>query len=57
MGVSIQQLFAGFLASSESDVLGTDYNECTLVCRFAAYIRRLLPIIMLSADAISNISD
>lgn len=43
MGVSIQQLFAGFLASSESDVLGTDYNECTLVCRFAAYIRRLLP--------------
>ena len=43
MGVSIQQTICRFSCKFRSDVLGTDYNECTLVCRFAAYIRRLLP--------------
>lgn len=43
MAISIQQLFADFLASPDSDISGTDYNECTLVCRFAAYLRMRLP--------------
>ena len=43
MAISIQKQFEAFLASPSSSIATTDYNECTLMCRFAAYLREQLP--------------
>lgn len=43
MAIFIDRLFEDFLASPQSKLTSTDYNECTLMCRFAAYLSAQLP--------------